>query len=740
MLSNYLKFDIFLFFVILLSINNSIVQSTDWETFNEGLWGGNIQTITIDPDDPRLIYIGAIGGGFYYSEDGGDNWNQNNKDLGCWNILSLLVKKYNGNKNIYAGTENGIFHLGHRDSSWEQLHGDYFSGHHINLLVNFDGDDHEAFYAGSGKESEENKYKGLWIVEKGEVPEQVPFDFLTKSNEDSTLNVFDLIPFKNVKAAPNITKFHVATEIGFFKFYSLHNSSLELAGEPIFSLAERPQNGTKIFDIYAGTVLCGKKSENDGDDWWPHSYFLENEKVSKLEPSFSKNLIGCYAATYPSIICVKTENSENWSKPKKTDLPNLVVNTIAPDTTDLKISFAGSRIGIYKSMNWGTDWISKNQNLESLQRIHDIKYIKFSSFRKLVSASDGSLWFFNIDVEKWEKDPTWAAFNNSCDPIRSNITCFQIAKNNDEYMYLVGTDKESLFRKSDYSSKWKKINLDASYITSIAINPKNFPRTYVGSKSNGLYEIANFNEEATQILTDQHITDIAFDKENRDTIYFITLNSGLYQYNSGTEECQNIWRPQGLQLFTLQSHKQSEDNMLFIGTNNGIYYRNNIENPFEKYQYADILRAKKVMDLKILKSIDLYDGVLYALCPDSINQKTILFRSLINENINESKHFLQDNKYQLGECLSVDSLFPNTVYIGTSGTGVMKYIFDKFIPNIDTASLSIGNVPKWEEDTLIVNIPNENNLPLIVRANLSNSKDFYIENKLDTLIAPNDTH
>jgi photosystem II stability/assembly factor-like uncharacterized protein len=92
---------------------DGILISTDgcqtWQSSNNGLGNLNVNSLSLDPNNPNTIYAGTNGGA-YVSYDQGQTWEQINDGLlGVLTIYSIAIDSQN---NIYASTPYGIFKLG----------------------------------------------------------------------------------------------------------------------------------------------------------------------------------------------------------------------------------------------------------------------------------------------------------------------------------------------------------------------------------------------------------------------------------------------------------------------------------------------------------------------------------------------------------------------------------------------------------------------------------------------------
>ncbi len=78
----------------------------DWTTvsYNPGI--GRVNVTAVDPANSNIIYVGAPSGGFWKSTDGGNNWETSTDDLTVLGVSAIAIDPANSNT-IYIGTGDG---------------------------------------------------------------------------------------------------------------------------------------------------------------------------------------------------------------------------------------------------------------------------------------------------------------------------------------------------------------------------------------------------------------------------------------------------------------------------------------------------------------------------------------------------------------------------------------------------------------------------------------------------------
>ncbi len=102
-----------------------------WEVGNDGYNPGNgrVNCITVDPNDPLKLYIGAAGGGFWKSSDGGATWNTSTDDLGVLGVTDIYIDPDNTDRIIIVtgdayGSDTpsiGLFESTDGGESWQLM-------------------------------------------------------------------------------------------------------------------------------------------------------------------------------------------------------------------------------------------------------------------------------------------------------------------------------------------------------------------------------------------------------------------------------------------------------------------------------------------------------------------------------------------------------------------------------------------------------------------------------------------
>ena len=86
------------------------ISTSTWESIGPGNIGGRIRSIAFDPDDSSRIYVGAVSGGVWLSENSGTSWEPLDDFMANLSVSSLIFDPTNSNV-MYAGTGEGTFNF-----------------------------------------------------------------------------------------------------------------------------------------------------------------------------------------------------------------------------------------------------------------------------------------------------------------------------------------------------------------------------------------------------------------------------------------------------------------------------------------------------------------------------------------------------------------------------------------------------------------------------------------------------
>lgn len=108
--------------------NAAVVSANTWSSLGPGNVGGRTRSLVINPQNPNIMYAGAVTGGVWRTMDGGTTWTELTDLLPVLNIGALVMDPNNPNI-LYAGTGEwyksfpgqGIFKTTDGGNTWNLL-------------------------------------------------------------------------------------------------------------------------------------------------------------------------------------------------------------------------------------------------------------------------------------------------------------------------------------------------------------------------------------------------------------------------------------------------------------------------------------------------------------------------------------------------------------------------------------------------------------------------------------------
>lgn len=118
-----------------------------WQSIGPGNIGGRIRSFAFDPDDSNRIYAGAVAGGVWLTENGGESWAPTDDFMANLSVSTVIFDPTDSDV-IYAGTGEGTFNIDNvrglgvfkstnKGASWQSLAttADNFDFYWVNRLT-----------------------------------------------------------------------------------------------------------------------------------------------------------------------------------------------------------------------------------------------------------------------------------------------------------------------------------------------------------------------------------------------------------------------------------------------------------------------------------------------------------------------------------------------------------------------------------------------------------------------------
>ncbi len=297
---------------------------------------GVVLGVTIDPVDPRTIFVVAHGGGVFRSKDGGASWLAVNSGLPNRRVFSLLSTRRDRTQ-LYLGTDQGVFFSENEGTTWRPL----------------------------SRILEQRNIRSLTVAPQNPGALYVATDqgvFVGKNNQWRHLKTG--LPHNDVRVV--IADSHGEIIAGAFGgVYRLDKAASRwqkvdtgLSDKRIRSLAIDPAHPSVI---YAGTATSGVfRTDNAGKHWQEFNRGLLNSTVLSLlyVPSPEPSL---YVGTVDGIF-----ESKNGRIPWQSIGPDLpfTVSAIAYNPKQPRQLYAGSGGRLYISHDAGKTWRENSSQID----------------------------------------------------------------------------------------------------------------------------------------------------------------------------------------------------------------------------------------------------------------------------------------------------------------------------------------------------------------------------------------
>jgi len=414
-----------------------------WQQTN-GPVGGDIRALAVHPVT-REIFAGTSGGGVFRSMNNGDSWEPANMGLANEHVRGLAVKNSNGH--IFAGTfGGGVFRATNSSAGWEPINAGLTNGDILALAINESNGD---IFSGTGKafffDAEDNSI------------------FRSTDNGQNWTSVKDLAKTIVYALAINAASRRVfaGTSRGVYRSEDNGNSWTQLQNE-LTNLAVHTLAINLNGEIFAGAGAAGRAGEvfrsTDNGQNWTRVYVYPNLAVSSALTINSAGHIFAGAAGFLELpgggIFRSTNNGDSWEQPPNSGLTNAGVRALVSNANDH--IFAGTRDGVYRSLNNGGNWLPGNAGLTATL----VSAFAFETNGRILAGTEGS-GVFRLSAD----GKVWAPFNEGL----MNPLVHALAGKPEGDIF-VGTYGGGVFRFAPNANKWASTGLTNLVVRSLAIN------------------------------------------------------------------------------------------------------------------------------------------------------------------------------------------------------------------------------------------------------------------------------
>lgn len=327
----------------------TISQSAPWQWEFLGPYGGNINKIIIDTDDPQELYILVSSlGNIFYSRNQGNSWD---KLAGFNQECSDMAVDPNDPERFYVVSHSCIFKSVDRGKNWETIDlGTECTLNHIAV----DPLDSRIIYMTGSYGSEE--YMAVYQSKNG--GESWSRKIINDSVKGGGSYAIAISP-----SVPNIIFISgtYSSESGLqHRLYKTINSgsTWREVSNPInalaLSIAFDPQDPLRIYTISSWGIYIS----SDGGDSWEKAKSLATGYRLMIDP-VNPNII--YAGGN-GCINKSIDRGETWLR--YTNGLRGTCNTLAMQNSTV---YLGSEYGLYKSLDEGQNWASSHQGIGNMK-------------------------------------------------------------------------------------------------------------------------------------------------------------------------------------------------------------------------------------------------------------------------------------------------------------------------------------------------------------------------------------
>lgn len=564
-------------FFLLVLFSVPAMGSNAWERVDSGPSG--FTALAVHPSDPQTV-LAVSANGVYKTTNGGESWTAVNTGMHA----HKLVWDSTNPQTVYATRDDvsgGVYKSTDGGTTWRTI--DSGVGYFFADLLVIDPTDPQVLYVGGAIPGPPGgttmMYKSLnggesWTASSASLPgfqtlavspsnPQVLYAGGTGSgglyrsnNGGATWSALNGLPDSHISIITidptNAEALYVVAGLVTYKSTDGGATWAFTNGQAYYALVIDPNDHATL---YSGTTSGILKSSDGGATWQSVSVLQDaadarfTEAVTSIAVSPSNSQI-LYITTYNAIL--KTENSGGWWTEVGGSLAFkslLVVDANSPD-----ILYAGSNLGVYKSIDGGRSWRAKRKGMQP-SSVESLAIDPRDS--QILYAGTAYAFFISTDGgESWNKLsnglPSKGAFAITIDPMTTKTVYVAIGSWSACQGWCSGFpwyEGAGVYKSNDGGDSWYAINsgLTDLRVSSLAVDPRNpqiiFAGTYSGPfrSSNGAesWNPANSGMGAVAAST------IVIDPLDSATLYAGT-GDALYKSTDGGSSWNRAWSSTGV--------------------------------------------------------------------------------------------------------------------------------------------------------------------------------------------------
>ncbi len=567
-------------------VNKSYDAGTTWVQRNEGVTtragpsndGIPIFSLTIDPNNPNIVWAGTQNsGGIYKSTDGGETWVKKNRGITEGNEISFRnfgVHPHNSNI-VFAGAEVSTGILGREfdktkgkiyktedgGESWRCV----WEGNNLVRFVLFDPTNPDVMYASTGIFDREafndvgigilkstNGGKRWFQINKG-IPNSAGNRFV------GFLEIHPTNPQILFAASGNNAK----GEGGVFRTTNGGVSWEKVLFRDIFTVVTISSSNPNV--VYAGSANAFYRSDDGGDTW---------HKFQKLRAEYGPPGIRAgvpisavvdpddpytvFVNNYGGGNFKSTDGGQTWVNSSK-GYTGADLHDIAIDTDNPTIVYTIGRSGPFKSYNGGEDWTGIAFPPANKAEWNAVALNPDNSLEVIISDEhEGTLLKSTDGGNNWKLVFKLITYGTPQE-CRHGFKTIAYAPSNPNIVY-AGTSKGrrsidgdfparpsfGMYKSTNGGETWMEINkgLQTSLINinCLAVHPTDPNIVYIGTWKDGVFKTTDGGESwlmKSNGLVSADIRSLAIDPQNPEIVYVgLGEGAGIFKSTNGGE----LWR------------------------------------------------------------------------------------------------------------------------------------------------------------------------------------------------------
>ncbi len=618
-----------------------------WTNGNSGYNPGNgrVNAVTIDPNNPQVIFACAASGGVWKSIDGGNTWNTNTDNFPVLGTSDVAIDPANSNI-VYLGTGDrdgldtygvGVYKSTNGGSTWEPsgLFNNYESNALIINALEIAPTQSNIIFAGSNDGLYKSSDYGVnWhqvitgseIMEVKVNPENPNtvfavsksyfyrshdggenFEIISNGLQTSIGRIaMDVTPADTAyiyliiaDGADDFNGVFLSTDGGTSFTKKVGIADINLLGYA----SDGSDDGTQAWydlaiavseidknKIYTGGVNVWT-SNDGGSNWTNYTHWVYNSNNTYTHADIhSLDTYGNTLTCGSDGGAFKNVNEGNWQN-ISTGLNILQIYSLSSSSDGTRISIGCQDNGTNLGINGDWTHVLGADGTSTIISPSNSNYVYLSSqngnFKRSTSGGDNSSSIFT--PSDYGESGIWVTPIAICNSQTSNLT--------------IGL--KNIFQSTNYGNSWSSISnfSDDENINTITIAPSD-PNYIYAATDNHLYYTWDggntWQESGNPYL--KPIVDIVVSNTNPLDVYFLKSSSYSRVYHS-TDGGQTTEVIQGSIYQTSSSAMAIENNSdhgIYIGSEFGVYYTNNLLDSW--IFYSDQLPNIKITDLEIVNN------------------------------------------------------------------------------------------------------------------------------------------